>query len=100
MTSCVHLQRPAAARRPDATSEGPFAITAAQIAHLEAQGYLIMDGVMSNEQVCRARHEAEKFKFFPTGQHGDAVRTDEVRWLRCDVARYACMYAYVHAVKC
>jgi hypothetical protein len=75
-------QHPEVAGRRDAVAEMPFRISPAQIASLEEQGYLVMDAVLTSDQVQHARNEADALQLFPTGQHGSAVRTDEVRWLR------------------
>jgi hypothetical protein len=62
-------------------------MTTEQIETLEENGWLVVDGVLTCEQVQSARREADELEFFRTGQHGDAVRTDEVRWIRDDDAR-------------
>ena len=81
------LQKPDVAAARDATSRSPFVMTVEQIATLEENGWLVVDGVLNSEQVQRARREADELEFFRTGQHGDAVRTDEVRWIRDDDAQ-------------
>ena len=75
-------QQPGASRRHDTLLEPQFSISAAQIACLEEHGYLIMDEVLSRQQIHSARCDADLLEFFPTQQHGASVRTDEVRWLR------------------
>ena len=65
-------------------SAQPFQVSSEQAEHLEEQGYLVMDNALSQEDVRNARREADGLDFFPTGQHGSAVRTDQVRWLRFD----------------
>ena len=77
-------QHPEIAGRRDAVAKMPFRISPAQIASLEEQGYLVMDAALTSDQVQNARNEADALQLFPTGQHGSAVRTDEVRWLRDD----------------
>jgi hypothetical protein len=62
-------------------------MTTEQIETLEENGWLVVDGVLTCEQVQSARREADELEFFRTGQHGDAVRTDEVRWIRDDDAQ-------------
>jgi len=79
-------QHPKAASLRDMESDLPFSISAEQVASLAEQGYLVIDNVMSIQQVQSARCEADMLDFVPTGQHGSAVRTDEVRWLRDDDA--------------
>ena len=78
----MRLQSPEAAAARDSAS--PFAMSAEQIASLEEHGWLVLDGVLTSEQVMSARREADCLEFSPTEQHGTAVRTDEVRWIRDD----------------
>ena len=77
-------QHPEDAAKQDAASALPFRISAEQIKNFEEQGYLVVDNVLCQGEVQNARREADGLEFFPTGQHGSAVRTDEVRWLRFD----------------
>jgi hypothetical protein len=80
----MRLQSPDAAAARDSVSPSPLAISAEQIASLEENGWLVLDGVLTREQVLSARREADCLEFAPTEQHGTAVRTDEVRWIRDD----------------
>ncbi len=81
------LQKPNVAGARDAASLSPFVMTVEQIVTLEENGWLVVDGVLNSEQAKSARSEADELEFFRTDQHGNAVRTDEVRWIRDDDAR-------------
>jgi hypothetical protein len=59
----------------------PQRISASAIEHLKRTGYLVIDGLLSPEELTAARSDADGLDDYgSTWQHGDAVRTDAMRW--------------------
>ena len=72
-------ESPSSARGHDI--QAPPRIRAADIAHLKQNGYVVVDGLLRPEELTAARSDADRLDGYgSTWQHGDAVRTDAMRW--------------------
>ena len=73
-----------AAAHSHATSAPPWMVTERDYAALLRNGYVVVDGVLSDRLLRAAARDAAGRAFEPTQQHSAAVRTDRVVWIRED----------------